>query len=199
MYHDMWHQLEMQRIPWGILNKTLSSILILFLFFFGRNDHLEVQAQKCYGITSPISWAGPKESDHVYTAKLIEALAPFGIFEDDEELSHRLEILQPKKRFVKCCEQCTQRLALWIQGYNCVFLFLIFFSRMFVLGKLNNLVKEWIAELGEIKVTVLKRSFAPKWMFLMQFFQQFLFSLPRRLHHWAIPWDSTSSIPGVFG
>ncbi|CAI9566423.1 unnamed protein product, partial [Staurois parvus] len=76
-----------------------------------RNDHLEVQAQKCFGITSPISWAGPKESDKICTEKLIEALQPFGIFEDDEELSHR----------------------------------------MFVLGKLNSLVKEWIAELGEIK------------------------------------------------
>lgn len=75
------------------------------------NDHLDVQAQKCYGITSPTSWAGPKESDRIYTEKLVEALQPFGIFEDDEELSHR----------------------------------------MFVLGKLNNLVKEWIAELGEIK------------------------------------------------
>ncbi|XP_018411083.1 PREDICTED: poly(A) polymerase gamma [Nanorana parkeri] len=75
------------------------------------NDHLEVQTQKCYGITSPISWAGPKEIDHIYTEKLVEAMQPFGVFEDDEELSHR----------------------------------------MFVLGKLNNLVKEWIAELGEIK------------------------------------------------
>ncbi|KAM9316795.1 poly(A) polymerase gamma [Gastrophryne carolinensis] len=75
------------------------------------NDHLSVPAQKCYGITSPISWAGPKEIDHIYTEKLVEAMKPFGVFEDNDELSHR----------------------------------------MFVLGKLNSLVKEWIAELGEIK------------------------------------------------
>ncbi|XP_069811548.1 poly(A) polymerase gamma isoform X5 [Dendropsophus ebraccatus] len=75
------------------------------------NGHLEVQPQKHYGITSPISWAGPKEIDHLYTQKLTEAMKPFGVFEDDEELRHR----------------------------------------MFVLGKLNNLVKEWIAELGECK------------------------------------------------
>lgn len=75
------------------------------------NGHLEVQPQKHYGITSAISWAGPKDIDHLYTQKLIEALKPFGVFEDDEELSHR----------------------------------------MFVLGKLNNFVKEWIAELGEHK------------------------------------------------
>ncbi|XP_075059958.1 poly(A) polymerase gamma isoform X2 [Mixophyes fleayi] len=75
------------------------------------NGHLEVQPHKHYGITSPISLAGPKENDHIYTQKLIEALRPFGVFEDDGELGHR----------------------------------------MFVLGKLNNLVKEWIAELGECK------------------------------------------------
>ncbi|XP_040285655.1 poly(A) polymerase gamma isoform X1 [Bufo bufo] len=75
------------------------------------NGHLEVQPQRSYGITSPISWAGPKDLDHLYTQKLMEAMRPFGVFEDDEELRHR----------------------------------------MFVLGKLNNLVKEWIAELGECK------------------------------------------------
>ncbi|KAG8443977.1 hypothetical protein GDO86_009237 [Hymenochirus boettgeri] len=68
-------------------------------------------APKHYGITSPISLAGPKEIDHIYTQKLIEAMRPFGVFEDDDELGHR----------------------------------------MLVLGKLNNLVKEWIAELGELK------------------------------------------------
>ncbi|XP_056423642.1 poly(A) polymerase gamma isoform X2 [Hyla sarda] len=75
------------------------------------NGLQEVQPQKNYGITSPISWAGPKDIDHLYTQKLMEAMKPFGVFEDDEELQHR----------------------------------------MFVLGKLNNLVKEWIAELGECK------------------------------------------------
>ncbi|KAM4693556.1 poly(A) polymerase gamma isoform 2-T2 [Discoglossus pictus] len=72
---------------------------------------LEAQPPKHYGITSPISCVGPKEIDHIYTQKLIEAMKPFGVFEDGEELSHR----------------------------------------MVVLGKLNNIVKEWIAELGECK------------------------------------------------
>ncbi|KAG9484266.1 hypothetical protein GDO78_009923 [Eleutherodactylus coqui] len=75
------------------------------------NGHFEVQPQKHFGITSPISWAGPKDIDHLYTQKLIEAMRPFGVFEDEEELHHR----------------------------------------MFVLGKLNGLVKEWISELGECK------------------------------------------------
>nr|AAI69821.1 LOC733387 protein [Xenopus laevis] len=72
---------------------------------------LDGQPPKHYGITSSISLAGPKDIDHIYTQKLTEAMRPFGVFEDDAELSHR----------------------------------------MVVLGKLNNLVKEWIAELGEQK------------------------------------------------
>ncbi|XP_075452307.1 poly(A) polymerase gamma isoform X3 [Ascaphus truei] len=72
---------------------------------------LEFQPPKHYGITSSISLAGPKEIDHIYAQKLMEAMRPFGVFEDDEELSHRLVVL----------------------------------------GKLNNLVKEWIGELGECK------------------------------------------------
>ncbi|XP_048391881.1 poly(A) polymerase gamma-like isoform X2 [Stegostoma tigrinum] len=69
------------------------------------------QAQKHYGITSPISLAYPKDVDDISTQRLIEALKPFGVFEDEEELNHRLVVL----------------------------------------GKLNNLVKEWIAEISEIK------------------------------------------------
>ncbi|XP_028927715.1 poly(A) polymerase gamma isoform X1 [Ornithorhynchus anatinus] len=72
---------------------------------------LETQRPKHYGITSPISLAAPKEIDHIYTQKLIEAMKPFGVFEDEEELNHRLVVL----------------------------------------GKLNNLVKEWISELSESK------------------------------------------------
>ncbi|XP_068088511.1 poly(A) polymerase gamma isoform X2 [Hyperolius riggenbachi] len=75
------------------------------------NGHLEVHPRKCYGITSPISWAGPTETDHIHTERLMEALKHFGVFEDDAALGHR----------------------------------------MFVLGKLNSLVKEWISELGELK------------------------------------------------
>ncbi|XP_078260884.1 poly(A) polymerase gamma-like isoform X1 [Rhinoraja longicauda] len=69
------------------------------------------EARKHYGITSPISLAHPKDVDDISTQRLIEALKPFGVFEEEEELNHR---------FV-------------------------------VLGKLNNLVKEWIAEISETK------------------------------------------------
>uniref|UniRef100_A0A3B5LG44 polynucleotide adenylyltransferase n=1 Tax=Xiphophorus couchianus TaxID=32473 RepID=A0A3B5LG44_9TELE len=70
------------------------------------------QPQKHYGITSAISLAPPREIDHLYTKKLCDAMKPFGVFEDEEELNHRL---------------------------------------LAVLGKLNNLVKEWIAEISELK------------------------------------------------
>ncbi|EHB15561.1 Poly(A) polymerase gamma [Heterocephalus glaber] len=80
--------------------------------FTARNTMLDSQRQqKHYGITSPISLACPKEIDHIYTQKLIDAMKPFGVFEDEEELNHRLVVL----------------------------------------GKLNNLVKEWISDVSESK------------------------------------------------
>ncbi|CAJ1066915.1 poly(A) polymerase gamma isoform X2 [Xyrichtys novacula] len=69
------------------------------------------QPQKHYGITSAISLAPPRDIDHQYTNKLCDAMKPFGVFEDEEELNHRLAVL----------------------------------------GKLNNFVKEWIAEISELK------------------------------------------------
>lgn len=50
------------------------------------------QPQKHYGITSAISLAPPREIDHQYTKKLCDAMKPFGVFEDEEELNHRWEI-----------------------------------------------------------------------------------------------------------
>ncbi|XP_069591135.1 poly(A) polymerase alpha isoform X1 [Ranitomeya imitator] len=75
------------------------------------NQGTPQQAQKNFGITSPISLAVPKETDCTLTQKLIETLKPFGVFEEEQELQRRILIL----------------------------------------GKLNNLVKEWIREISEIK------------------------------------------------
>lgn len=44
---------------------------------------------KHYGITSPISLAHPKESDLAQTQKLVQALKPFGVFEEELELQRR--------------------------------------------------------------------------------------------------------------
>uniref|UniRef100_A0A8C2L6L9 Poly(A) polymerase n=1 Tax=Cricetulus griseus TaxID=10029 RepID=A0A8C2L6L9_CRIGR len=46
-----------------------------------------------YGITSPIILAAPKETECLLTKKLIETLKPFGVFEEEEELQHRILIL----------------------------------------------------------------------------------------------------------
>ncbi|KAG7463056.1 hypothetical protein MATL_G00191350 [Megalops atlanticus] len=59
------------------------------------------QPQKHYGITSSISLAFPREIDHIYTQKLIEAMKPFGVFEDEDELNHRLAVLGKLNTFVK--------------------------------------------------------------------------------------------------
>ncbi|XP_051507140.1 poly(A) polymerase gamma isoform X1 [Myxocyprinus asiaticus] len=59
------------------------------------------QPQKHYGITSSISLAYPREIDHIYTQKLIEAMKPFGVFEGEDELSHRLAVLGKLNTFVK--------------------------------------------------------------------------------------------------
>ncbi|NXY49402.1 PAPOG polymerase, partial [Ceuthmochares aereus] len=69
------------------------------------------QPQRQYGLTSPISLAPPKDIDYTHTEKLVEAMKPFGVFEEKEELNHRISVL----------------------------------------GKLNNLVREWISEVGESK------------------------------------------------
>uniref|UniRef100_A0A4W5Q3F3 Poly(A) polymerase n=1 Tax=Hucho hucho TaxID=62062 RepID=A0A4W5Q3F3_9TELE len=59
------------------------------------------QPQKHYGITSSISMAFPREVDHQYTHKLSEAMKPFGVFEDEDELNHRLAVLGKLNTFVK--------------------------------------------------------------------------------------------------
>ncbi|CAM9822186.1 unnamed protein product [Lampetra fluviatilis] len=69
------------------------------------------QSGRQHGITSPISLAEPREADRVLTRHLMNTLLPFGVFEEEEELNHR----------------------------------------MVVLGKLNNLAKAWVREVGESK------------------------------------------------
>uniref|UniRef100_UPI00358EF679 poly(A) polymerase gamma isoform X2 n=1 Tax=Myxine glutinosa TaxID=7769 RepID=UPI00358EF679 len=70
-----------------------------------------MQSSKQHGITSPISLAGPRQVDFDLTNQLVDTMKPFGVFEEDEELNHR----------------------------------------MVVLGKLNNLARQWIQEVGESK------------------------------------------------
>ncbi|XP_060105609.1 poly(A) polymerase gamma isoform X2 [Heteronotia binoei] len=62
---------------------------------------VEILPQRHYGITSPISLAPPREIDYIYTQKLIEAMEPFGVFEDEEELNQRVVILRKLNNLTK--------------------------------------------------------------------------------------------------
>ncbi|NXS16177.1 PAPOG polymerase, partial [Mystacornis crossleyi] len=59
------------------------------------------QPQGHYGLTSPISLAPPSDKDHFHTQKLIDAMKPFGVFEDQEELYHRTTVLGKLNNFVR--------------------------------------------------------------------------------------------------
>lgn len=59
------------------------------------------QTQKSYGITSPISLAGPKPGDLTLTKALEESLKPYGVFESEEELQHRIVVLGKLNTLVK--------------------------------------------------------------------------------------------------
>lgn len=63
---------------------------------------LDPPGQKTYpGVTSPISLDGPKPLDIKLTSKLEETMRPYGVFESEEELAHRMEVLHKINTFVK--------------------------------------------------------------------------------------------------
>ena len=63
---------------------------------------LDPPGQKNYpGVTSPISLDLPKPIDIKLTNKLEETLRPYGVFESDEELAHRMEVLYKINTLVK--------------------------------------------------------------------------------------------------
>uniref|UniRef100_A0A8U7MBM4 polynucleotide adenylyltransferase n=1 Tax=Corvus moneduloides TaxID=1196302 RepID=A0A8U7MBM4_CORMO len=64
-------------------------------------EFIQNQPQGHYGLTSPISLAPPTDKDHIHTQKLIEAMKPFGVFEDQEELFHRTTVLGKLNNFVR--------------------------------------------------------------------------------------------------
>ncbi|XP_050071883.1 poly(A) polymerase type 3 [Anopheles maculipalpis] len=58
-------------------------------------------ATKTLGMTSAISTAEPKPEDIVKTKELEKSLEPFNVFEAEEELNHRMEILAKLNTLVK--------------------------------------------------------------------------------------------------
>nr|XP_011421945.1 poly(A) polymerase beta isoform X2 [Crassostrea gigas] len=53
------------------------------------------------GITSPISLEGPKPVDLKLSEKLEEAMRPHGVFESEEEMSHRMDVLHKINTLVR--------------------------------------------------------------------------------------------------
>lgn len=63
----------------------------------GNNSNTNSSNEKnlrTLGMTSAISVAEPKPSDLTRTNELKEALKPYNVFESEEELNHRMEILR---------------------------------------------------------------------------------------------------------
>jgi len=56
---------------------------------------------KTLGMTAPISLAPPDQSDLDRTAQLVKAMEPHDVFETEEELNHRMEVLARLNRLVK--------------------------------------------------------------------------------------------------
>lgn len=57
------------------------------------NSSIASSPIRSYGITSPISMAEPKESDIQATVELEECLRSFDLFESDQEMTHRMQVL----------------------------------------------------------------------------------------------------------
>ncbi|OXB76140.1 UNVERIFIED_CONTAM: hypothetical protein H355_005351 [Colinus virginianus] len=125
---------------------------------------LQNQPQRHYGITSPISLATPKDIDYIHTQKLVEAMESFGVFEDEEELNHSTSMLQnqPQRHYgitspislatPKDIDYIhTQKLVEAMESFGVFEDEEELNHRLVVLCKLDNLVKEWIFELGESK------------------------------------------------
>ncbi|XP_013401356.1 poly(A) polymerase type 3 [Lingula anatina] len=58
-------------------------------------------ATKYMGITSPISMVEPKPFDIELSKKLEDTLKPYGVFESEEELAHRIEVLSKINNLVR--------------------------------------------------------------------------------------------------
>lgn len=65
------------------------------------NKTSEPTAPKQLGMTSAISLATPKQEDLQRTIDLERALDPFNVFENEQELNHRMEILAKLNTLVK--------------------------------------------------------------------------------------------------
>ncbi|XP_053620542.1 poly(A) polymerase type 3 isoform X2 [Plodia interpunctella] len=65
------------------------------------NEHQNQQNLKTLGMTSAISMAGPKPIDIEKTNELKDSLTPYGVFESENEMHHRMEVLGQLHRLVR--------------------------------------------------------------------------------------------------
>ncbi|XP_022121773.2 poly(A) polymerase type 3 isoform X1 [Pieris rapae] len=65
------------------------------------NEHQNQQNLKTLGMTSAISMAGPKQIDIDKTNELKNSLTPYGVFESEGEMHHRMEVLGALHRLVR--------------------------------------------------------------------------------------------------
>lgn len=99
-----------------------------------NNSSKEEKNLRTLGMTSAISVAEPKPSDFTRTNELKEALKPYNVFESEEELNHRMEILRYLFPYLHC-------IILISNTTNCTLCYLLCF-----ISKLNALVKQWIRD-----------------------------------------------------
>ncbi|XP_054710127.1 poly(A) polymerase type 3-like [Uloborus diversus] len=66
-----------------------------------NNTNQSATATKMLGVTSPISTAMPREEDLRKSKELEDVLHQYNLFESDEELSHRMEVLSKINELVK--------------------------------------------------------------------------------------------------
>ena len=59
------------------------------------------QVNTYLGMTAPISLAMPEPADMERTRELVKALEPYGCFESEAELNHRMEVLANLNTLVK--------------------------------------------------------------------------------------------------
>jgi len=60
-----------------------------------------MSSQQYLGMTAPISLASPDAADMERSRALEKALEPHGVFESEQELSHRMEVLARLNELVK--------------------------------------------------------------------------------------------------
>jgi len=66
----------------------------------GENN-ADGQPKKWPGVTSPLNINGPTEHDKTLTSKLEACLRSFDLFESEEEMSHRMNVLSQVNEMVK--------------------------------------------------------------------------------------------------